>query len=660
MTANTQDRRPFGWLHGKRASVTVLAAVIFPTLLGMAGLATQYGNALLTKVKAQRIADAAAYGAAWAYNPANTSDANTSAMNAAANRIALLNGIVTTDMAVSIGNSPSGDGNQAVRATVTMGVAVDLTKLINGGSQLSVTANSYVELKNDTLACIIAVKGAGTGVTLSGGGRITANACGVASAATTTSPASIVVPNGTTVTTPQVTTPQALTTSQEANIQPPAGTGAVTYKVKPVTDPLAGNSEVTTAVSRLTTVAALTNPSAPLTPSGPSWQPGFTGPGTTASVGGCSETESAGWSGIWTVTCSGVGPFNFNTLDMRNASSVTFNNSTSATYNFGGEILTGSATVTFNGAGTYNIAGGLNVGGGSTTKFTSPATFKIGPNTLNGCNGGNYSICNAGPLLSFVGPSTFVLSNGLYNGGGETMVLGSGSTINSYQIGSSSDGYAINMGGGSFVTLNDATGAGDVFTANGNIGNGGGSCLALPAATQHDINGSIILGGGGTLGGGIYTIYNYLALGTGNGGAVACGGQTIGMKASGVSLIIGGNATVSCPNTTGTVALCVANGYTNVTLTAPSIGSTANLAVVGPTVSGNTAGATLTAGAIGASVTGAFYFPYGTFGMGGQASIGGGGCLELIAAQISLGGGTAVGSTCVGLAANPQKIVLVQ
>ena len=175
------------WLRGRRASVTVLAAVIFPALVGMAGLATEYGNALLTKVKAQRIADAAAYGAAWAYNPANSSDANTSAMNAAANRIALLNGIATTAMAVSIGTSPSGDGNQAVRATVTMGVAIDLTKLINGGSQLSVTANSYVELKNDTLACIIAVKGAGTGVTLSGAGRITANACGVASAATTTS-----------------------------------------------------------------------------------------------------------------------------------------------------------------------------------------------------------------------------------------------------------------------------------------------------------------------------------------------------------------------------------------------------------------------------------------------------------------------------------------
>ena len=573
-------------------------------------------------------------------------------MNAAANRIALLNGIVTSDMAVSIGNSPSGDGNQAVRATVTMGVAIDLTKLINGGSQLSVTANSYVELKNDTLACIIAVKGGGTGVTLSGAGRITANACGVASAATTTSPAAIVVPNGATVTTPQVTTPQALTSAQKANIQPPAGTGAVTYKVKAVTDPLAGNSEVTTAVSRLSTVAALTNPSMPLPPSGANPPFGYQPAGTYA-IGSCTGTTGA-WNGIWVVTCSGTGPFNFSQLNLSGAS-FTFNNSTSATYNIAGQVNTNSATVTFNGAGSYNFLGGLTVGGGSTTSFTSAAAFKIGPNSS--CNGGNYSICNTGALLSFAGPSSFILSNGLYNGGGETMVLGSGSTSNSYQIGKSSDGYAINMGGGSFVTLNDATGTGDVFTANGNIGNGGGSCLTLPAATQHDINGSIILGGGATLGGGIYTIYNYLALGNNGGGAVTCGGQSIGMKASGVSLIIGGNATVSCGSSVG---FCITAGYSNVTLTAPSIGSTANLAVVGPTVSSNTAGAILTAGASGASITGAFYFPYGTFTMSGGASVGGGGCLELIAAQIAITQGTAVGSTCVGLVANPQKIVLVQ
>ena len=386
------------WLRGRRASVTVLAAVIFPALVGMAGLATEYGNALLTKVKAQRIADAAAYGAAWAYNPANSSDANTSAMNAAANRIALLNGIATTAMAVSIGTSPSGDGNQAVRATVTMGVAIDLTKLINGGSQLSVTANSYVELKNDTLACIIAVKGAGTGVTLSGAGRITANACGVASAATTTSPASIVAPNGTTVTTPQVTTPQALTSAQKANIQPPAGTGAVTYKVKPVTDPagrkLRGDdggqsSEHRRGIDQPQRADAIerhrTGRRPTLVPPRPRTSADALKPNPLpgAAYGRCHAAARVRSTSIIS-TCRGPRP-----------SHLTVDNA-SATYNVSGKINTGGATVTFNGAGTYNIAAGLNVGGGSTTTFTGAGTFKIGPNAAGSCNGANYSICNTG------------------------------------------------------------------------------------------------------------------------------------------------------------------------------------------------------------------------------------------------------------------------
>ena len=59
----------------------------------------------------------------------------------------------------------------------------------------------------------------------------------------------------------------------------------------------------------------------------------------------------------------------------------------------------------------------------------------------------------------------------------------------------------------------------------------------------------------------------------------------------------------------------------------------------------------------GASITGAFYFPYGTFAMNGGASVGSGGCLELIAAQVNILQGTAVGTVCVGLVANPQKVV---
>jgi hypothetical protein len=621
----------------------------------MAGLATAYGDALLTKLKAQRIADAAAYAGAVAYNQLGTSAAITNA----ANRVATANGLPTADMSASLVTSPSGDGNSAVEATVTLGVNVGLTQLISSTSSVTVRANSYVELKGlaNGIPCIIALSSGGTGVTLSGAGAITANACAVSSNSATT-PA-ITAPNGTTVTTPVVTTPAALTSTQKTNIKPPTGTASVTYLIKSVPDPLASKSAVTTAASHLSAVGLLGNPSAPTAPVAPGIT--FKNPGKNnvpTFPSGCSGSFDG--SSTWTVTCSGTGPFNFGSIMLNGGISVVFNFPTSATVNFNGSIGSTGNSLTFNGGSTYNIVGGLDTSGGTTTTFNSPATYNIGK-YASSCNSDSFSICHTGTSLTFAGPSTFVLTNGLYNSGGSVMTLGSGSTNNSYQLGASTNGYSVNMGGGTTVTLNDASGAGDLFQAAGSISNGGGSCLTLPAASAHDINGSISLGGGATLGTGVYTVYGYLSLGAGGGGAVTCGGTSIGLKGSGVTIVIGANSTVSCGCTS--VGFCVTGGYSNVTLTAPTTGSTTNLVVMGPTTSTNTAGAILTAGVTGASITGAFYFPYGPFTMGGAASVGGGGCFEVIAQQVTLTAGTAVSSTCSGLTGSstlPANLVLVQ
>jgi hypothetical protein len=642
---------PLKRLRSKRAGVTILAATVFPVMIGMVGLATAYGDGLLTKLKAQRIADAAAYSGALAYSQLGTSAAITDA----ADRDATVNGISISDMSASLVNSPTGDGNSAVEATVTMNVNVGLTQLVSSTSSLSVTANSYVELKGTAngIPCVIALGSSGTGVTLSGSGAITANTCAVSSNSAT-APA-ITAPNGTTITTPVVSTPTALTPTQKANISPPTGTSSVTYLVKSVPDPLASKSAVTTAVGHLASVGLLSNPSF-TAPTGGS-NPTFLYPGAgTYPVGSCSGTTGSN-NGVWVVTCTGAGPFNFGSLNLSGAS-FTFNNTTPATYNISGAITVAAASVTFNGAGTYNIGGGLYTGGGSATAFNGAGTFNIGK-YASSCNGDYYSICHTGSTLTFAGPSNFLLTNGLYDSGGETMTLGSGTT-NSYQIGASTNGYSINMGGGSFVTLHDASGAFSQFQATGSITNGGGSCLALPAATAHDINGYISLGGGATLGSGVYTIYDYLALGAGGGGAVTCGGTSIGLKGTGVTLVIGANSTVSCSSTS--VGFCITGGYSNVTLTAPTSGNTANIAVIGPTSSTNTAGAVLTAGASGASITGAFYFPYGPFSMSGGASVGSGGCLEVIANQVTLSGGTAIASTCTGLGGTSlvNNLALVQ
>src|ERR1700739_3342889 len=104
--------------RNRRAGVTVLAATLFPVLVGMAGLATAYGDALLTKLKAQRIADAAAYAGAVAYGELGTSAAITSAVN----RVPIASGIPAGDVSASLVSSPRADGYSAVEATVTISV----------------------------------------------------------------------------------------------------------------------------------------------------------------------------------------------------------------------------------------------------------------------------------------------------------------------------------------------------------------------------------------------------------------------------------------------------------------------------------------------------------------------------------------------------------
>ena len=627
--------------RNRRAAVTVLAATLFPVLLGAAGLATAYGDALLTKMKAQRIADAAAYAGAVAYGELSTSTAITNA----ADRVATVNGIPTGDISASLVTSPKGDGYSAVESTVTIGVNVGLTRLISNKSSLSVTSNAYVEVKvnSNGIPCIIALGSSGSGITLSGSGKITANACAVSSNSST-APAITAPSSSATVTTPVVSTPVALTTTQKAHIAPPTGTTAVTYIVKSITDPLASKTAVTTASGHLSSVGLLSNPTftAPTTGTAITFDGTPTGK---AYPSGCTGSPSTGsYTNTYTVTCSGAGPFNFGAITLNGGITVVFNNTTSATYNVNGFVKNTGTSLTFNGAGTYNIGGGLYTGGGTTTAFNGAGTYNIGKYTSS-CSSDNFSICHTGSTLSFAGPSTFLLTNGLYVGGGETLTMGSGST-NSYKLGASTSGWAINMGGGAHLTMNDATGTGDLFQASGNITNGGGSCMTLPAATAHDINGYVTVAGGTTLGAGVYTIYGYMAVGAISGGTVTCGGTTIGLSASGVTLAIGGHSTVSCSSTT--TVFCVAGGYSNVILTAPTSGSTANLAVVGPTTSTNTAGAVLTAGASGANISGAFYLPYGPFSMGGAASIGGS-CFELIAKQVTISQGSAAGSTCTGL-----------
>ncbi|MDE2200035.1 MAG: hypothetical protein KGJ41_13540 [Rhodospirillales bacterium] len=635
--------------RGRRASVSIFSALMLPALAGMAGLAAEYGDGLLTKIRNQRVADISAYSAALTYS----STASSGSMNGAAQAAAGLNGVPGSAVTSALVSSPTGDGNSAVQVTVTSNVPKMLSSLLSSGGAMTVAATSFVELKANAAACITALSSSGVGVSLSGGTNLTASKCAIASQSTVASPC------GTYLTSPAITYNTTAPT-QTCGFTPPAGQSSITISKKAASDPLAGNTEVATLTAYLGTVSSMTAPAAPTVTAGGNINFGYSASSTISQVAadGCVAAFS---SPTWTVTCSGNGPFHFGNITTGGGITVNFNTggSSSATYDFSGSINNTGTAMHF-GPGTYNIAQGIITGGGTTTTFGA-GTFNIGALTTK-CNSAYYSICHTGSILTFDGPSDFNLSNGFYNAGGEKLTMGSGTT-NSYQLGRASNGDAITVGGGSVTTMADATGAGDLFTADGNLNfsGGGGSCMAIPAAANHDINGNIMAAGGVVFGAGIYTVNGYIGIGTSNGGDVSCFGTTLGISATDVTFVTSGaNASSNLGD-----AFYVGAGYAHVSMTAPTSGANANLLVIGPTSSSNTAGAVFTGGATHTDLSGAFYTPNGAVSLSGGSKVGSGTgqCLEVIGAQVSLSGGSALASTCAGLGGTSStgfSVALVQ
>ena len=321
---------------------------------------------------------------------------------------------------------------------------------------------------------------------------------------------------------------------------------------------------------------------------------------------------------------------------------------------------TNGTTVVQGSSVTFYVQNGLITGGGTTTTLGA-GTYKIGAGS-GACNSStNYSICHGGASLTISGPSTFTMAGGIFSRGGVSMTLGTATvgntspTSNSFDIGKASDGNSLYLANNALVTLADASGAGDVFRMAGNVINGNGSCMIVSAATTHYIGGYLNTGGGSYFGAGTYVVNGYVGLGVNNGGDVTCTingtSTTLGMYGNGVTFVVGGASTATCDSLAA--SFCITNGYGHVTVTAPTSGSYSGLAVVGPTSSSNTSSAVFTNGASNTAIAGVYYYPHGTIDLSGSGTLhsaGSGPCLELVAAQISITNGGAIGSTCTGLA----------
>nr|WP_295663805.1 pilus assembly protein TadG-related protein [Polymorphobacter sp.] len=386
----------------------------------------------------------------------------------------------------------------------------------------------------------------------------------------------------------------------------------------------------------------------------------LSGTGTFA-VGGTLTT--GGSPAIAQSTITATGAFNVtNSLALPNLTTL----SVGGLMNIGtsGTMTLGSSSAPL----TASFASGLQTTGSSVVTFAA-GNFNIG-RMASANDGAQYSLYSGAASTTFGGPSVFQLSSGLDIRGGATLILGNAGTDNSFKIGPSYAGAgpvysnAVLVGGGSTFKMGDATGAASVFQIGGTFssggGNGGGSCTVVAAAAQHDIDGSLLTAGAMIFGSGVYTIYGSVGIGANGGGEVNCNGAMTGLLANGVSLVVGGNGA----GLTGTCvgqSFCVAAGYSNVVLTAPTAGPTAKMAIIGP--ASLTGGAYFTGGANSTLLSGLVYFPVGTVRLDGAASVGNavGQCLQLIGKEVLLNGGSMLASTCIsGSSSGGGNVVLVK
>lgn len=690
------------FFQNRRGSVATIFLLALPILLGMTGLAVEYGNALVVRTVNQRIADAAAYAGAIAFN----SSGSTSVMQSAASRIVALNNLNGVTVTATQIASPSDSTRQAVQVAIVQPVGLVLSRFFTGKGTLNVAVSSTAELVSQAANCIVALDGSSTGLQVSGGANVKTNGCGVASQA------QIQVANcGAYIQTNSATYNTTTTIPGGClALRKPDGVSQQVAQKKPVTDPYAGSTAVNAATARLATVASMAAPANPTFafPTGGTLinfdggynQSTISAINALAQANGCTATwNNANWSydcpngsntqlKIGSI-CGGC-TLSLNTHVTANtvltinssiaaASTITFGYGTiniggDYTGGYGGTVVLGSAfniSGAFNGGssgtitladGTYNIGKGIYLTGSSTVTF-GKGVFTIGRGTTS-CGSGFYSICaTSSGTTTFGGPSTFILPGGIRTGGGATLNLGSGNG-NSYQIGVSSDGYAFRGDGGAKTAMFDATGGSNVYQFGGNVNlTGGGSCLIIGAAGRHDIKGNLWGTGAMKLGSGVYTVTGSINFGGSGGGDSSCGGSTVGIYADQVTFVVGAAAgSLATSGICAGQAFCIAAGYGNVTINAPSGGATPGFALIGPQSASNTAGALFTSGAANTTITGVFYNPNGAVTMSGGAGLGSGaGCLEIYGKSVAVSAGAVLGSSCQSSGgALTYKVRLVQ
>lgn len=634
-----------------RGGVTTIGALSLGGVVGMTGLAMEAGHGYAEKITNQRIADAAALAAALAYSKA--SDAGVILPTARA--IAVANGLPASSVTTS---APATDlqGRRIITATVTTTVPLYLSHIVTAATGYTVAGTGVAAVTPGGTSsaagrpgCIIALSTtATTGIAMTGGTSITAKGCAVnanqsigltggarLTAAQVNSGGSVSAPSGTTLT----TTPTANDVNQNR-----AGAAV---------DPLATSAALTAALDKANDPATYAGGQAianPVTPGGnkdwifdwngsPAVQPFRTGGGT------------------YSVPASAAGTrYEVNRLAVSGGVKVTFQGATFITI---AEGLKNEGTVTLGSGGAWKINGGFDTGWSGFTFGNNAWHFGTGAIVINGSPTIEGDVTFAGPLtvgggsdLTFgagnhafasiamngrtltIGPGSLNVPGGIVAGGGSRTSIGAGPVT----IGrNAATGRSIYVDGGATLSFGDGT-----FRTTGNIVTSGGTSIVFGATANHYIGGNLDLSGGATFGTGAYTIYGSFTNTTG------CGNCT--MTGTDVSFFLAGAVTLG--------------GGSGLNLKAPAANTGDALADI-LFATRSTAATLLKEGAQNV-LSGVWYAPNSPFTMNGGASLSGSGrCFMLVAATVTLDGGTATSTSCPavtgsGQTTTPTTVALVR
>ena len=509
------------FVRDQRGTVAVLVAVGATAMITLAAFAVETANWYFQAAELQRVADATAMAGAIEYVKDNGCNSNTFPCYTAATNYAVMNGVPANRVSVSVGSSPTGDGNSAIQATLTKNIPLMLSRVFSSNSSVNLSASAYAEIKSLSPPCVEALSPGGT-PDIKVTGNVTLTGCSLWSKSNAV---------GSTQTTASV----ALSgnSTMNANVYTPGsvyvgGSSAFTGKRISVTQ--AAVSDFIGKVSAVTT-ALTTNLSAVQALSGPTVSNPTTG----------SQTWTGPVSGSCTMTASGPQTY----------ASITINAGTCSPFivNLSGNFTVG------NKSGTHNAA--VIVTGNVVVNFGPAADTFNGYIDLSGQTGGCFGLGSVAGATS--GTCSAATTSGTYYVGS-----GNGSYSSTSII---SGGGSLVIGPGTFWSAGDLqlTGAGRVnWNPSGN------------GTSTAKIAGNLLLGTSiYTFGAGVYQIKSNFAFpttgncnNTTNSGSLAFNATgtassliTVGGTGNNAGLCLGGNgnsATYSYSTTGATFILAQA------------------------------------------------------------------------------------------------------